>query len=81
MDFILTVHRRVKLPKTFLAVNLSDAFSWEEQERNASDNDVLEMKSKSPKDLLLGSDNVVDNGEKAAPETDDAISPSVLASG
>lgn len=36
---------RVKLPKTFLAVNLSDAFSFEENERQGSDNDVLEMKA------------------------------------
>jgi hypothetical protein len=75
------MRRRVKLPKTFLAVNLSDAFSWEEQERNASDNDVLEMKSKPPKDLLSGGDSVVDTEVKAAPEPDDAINPSVPASG
>ncbi|KAH8735836.1 histidine phosphatase superfamily-domain-containing protein [Ilyonectria robusta] len=35
---------QVKLPKTFLAVNLSDAFTFEENERQGSDNDVLEMK-------------------------------------
>jgi hypothetical protein len=45
---------RVKLPKTFLAVNLSDAFTFEEQERHASDdNEGLEMKATPPKDLLL----------------------------
>lgn len=44
---------RVKLPKTFLAVNLSDAFTFEELERQGSDNDVLEMKAAPPKDLLL----------------------------
>ncbi|KJZ79245.1 hypothetical protein HIM_01396 [Hirsutella minnesotensis 3608] len=43
---------QVKLPKTFLAVNLSDAFTFEEQERLAHDNDMLEMKALPPKDLL-----------------------------
>lgn len=43
---------RVKLPKSFLAVNLSDAFSFEEQERLASDNEGLEMKTIPPKDIL-----------------------------
>lgn len=35
---------RVKLPKTFLAVNLSDAFTFQEKERRNSEADVLEMK-------------------------------------
>ncbi|KOS17815.1 Inositol hexakisphosphate and diphosphoinositol-pentakisphosphate kinase [Escovopsis weberi] len=35
---------QVKLPKTFLAVNLSDAFTFEEQERLGSDSECLEMK-------------------------------------
>ncbi|KAM4056973.1 histidine phosphatase superfamily (branch 2) domain-containing protein [Hirsutella rhossiliensis] len=43
---------QVKLPKTFLAVNLSDAFTFEEQERLANDNDMLEMKALPPKDIL-----------------------------
>lgn len=43
---------RVKLPKTFLAVNLSDAFTFEEQERLANDHDMLEMKAFPPKDIL-----------------------------
>ena len=43
---------RVKLPKTFLAVNLSDAFSFEENDKLASDSEVLEMKATPPKDLL-----------------------------
>ncbi|PHH65882.1 hypothetical protein CDD81_1251 [Ophiocordyceps australis] len=42
---------QVKLPKTFLAVNLSEAFTFEEQERLAND-DGLEMKMAPPKDLL-----------------------------
>lgn len=33
---------RVKLPKTFLAVNLSDAFTFQEKERQNSDADCLE---------------------------------------
>lgn len=35
----------MKLPKTFLAVNLSDAFSFQERERSNSEHDVLEMKA------------------------------------
>ena len=38
------IFRRVKLPKSFIAVNLSDAFTFEEQERQNSDADALEMK-------------------------------------
>ncbi|KYK59385.1 inositol pyrophosphate synthase [Drechmeria coniospora] len=47
---LLTPLHRVKLPKTFLAVNLSDAFTFEEQERLAHDSDMLEMKSMPAKD-------------------------------
>ncbi|UNI21596.1 inositol hexakisphosphate and diphosphoinositol-pentakisphosphate kinase [Purpureocillium takamizusanense] len=55
---------QVKLPKTFLAVNLSDAFTFEEQERMANDNDLLEMKTVPPKDLLSGGrDKVTETGE------------------
>ncbi|KAM0563220.1 hypothetical protein ACHAPJ_000938 [Fusarium lateritium] len=42
---------QVKLPKTFLAVNLSDAFTFEDLERQGSDNDVLEMKTLASKGL------------------------------
>jgi hypothetical protein len=49
------VFSRVKLPKTFLAVNLSYAFSFEEQERLASEPELLQMKSLPPKDLLSDS--------------------------
>ena len=35
---------RVKLPKTFLAVNLSEAFTFQEKERRHSEADVLQMK-------------------------------------
>lgn len=41
-----SVAHRVKLPKTFLAVNLSDAFTFQEKQHHSdNDNDVLEMKS------------------------------------
>lgn len=36
--------KRVKLPKSFLAVNLSDAFTFEDQEKG-SEQDDLEMKA------------------------------------
>ncbi|KAK6853383.1 histidine acid phosphatase [Apiospora arundinis] len=36
---------QVKLPKSFLAVNLSDAFTFQEKERQNSEGDVLEMKT------------------------------------
>ncbi|KAH7189486.1 histidine phosphatase superfamily-domain-containing protein [Fusarium flagelliforme] len=42
---------QVKLPKTFLAVNLSDAFTFEDLERQGSDSDVLEMKAAPSKGL------------------------------
>jgi len=51
-----------------LAVNLSDAFTFEEQERMASDNDLLEMKTVPPKDLLSGGrDKVTETGEDETP--------------
>ena len=49
---------RVKLPKTFLAVNLSDAFTFEDQDKQASDTDVLEMKMSSNKTPPRGEDEV-----------------------
>lgn len=36
--------RRVKLPKSFLAVNLSEAFSFESQERPDDEDSFLEMR-------------------------------------
>ncbi|KHN98037.1 inositol pyrophosphate synthase [Metarhizium album ARSEF 1941] len=45
---------QVKLPKTFLAVNLSDAFTFEEQERLAGDAELLQMKTLPPEDWLSG---------------------------
>lgn len=42
----------MKLPKTFLAVNLSDAFTFEEAEKPSVDSDGLEMKITPPRDLL-----------------------------
>ncbi|KAL2691737.1 hypothetical protein Neosp_002126 [[Neocosmospora] mangrovei] len=55
---------QVKLPKTFLAVNLSDAFTFEELERQGSDNDVLEMKAAPPKDLLTDRQNPDDEDSR-----------------
>ncbi|CAM1511466.1 Fc.00g089790.m01.CDS01 [Cosmosporella sp. VM-42] len=64
---------QVKLPKTFLAVNLSDAFTFEQQEgQGSSDNDMLEMKAAAPKDLLSGTtkphngDVMMEHGTEAA---------------
>ncbi|EEY22136.1 cortical actin cytoskeleton protein asp1 [Verticillium alfalfae VaMs.102] len=48
MEVIRTLRAKfnqVKLPKTFLAINLSDLFSYDEQEKKDVDSDGLEMKS------------------------------------
>jgi len=37
-------HFRVKLPKTFLAVNLSDAFTFQEKPQSNTEGDALEIK-------------------------------------
>lgn len=43
---------RVKLPKTFLAINLSDAFTFEEHDKQGSDQEGgLEMKSVIPQNM------------------------------
>lgn len=59
---------RVKLPKTFLAVNLSEAFTFQEKERHNSEVDVLEMKNlehtRSPKATAA----TLSNDEPAAEE-------------
>ncbi|KAI5919854.1 histidine phosphatase superfamily-domain-containing protein [Camillea tinctor] len=44
---------QVKLPKTFLAVNLSDAFTFQEKERQNSEADVLEKDHHSPEMDIL----------------------------
>lgn len=41
-DFGVITTNRVKLPKTFLAVNLSDAFTFQEKERQNSEGDCLD---------------------------------------
>ncbi|KAG5953709.1 hypothetical protein E4U53_003501 [Claviceps sorghi] len=43
---------QVKLPKTFLAINLSDAFTFEEQERMAHEPDELETRVLPTNDVL-----------------------------
>lgn len=40
-------NHRVKLPKTFLAVNLSDAFTFQEKERQNSEGDVFDKDHQS----------------------------------
>ncbi|KAG6099193.1 hypothetical protein E4U30_006979 [Claviceps sp. LM220 group G6] len=60
---------QVKLPKTFLAVNLSDAFSFEEQERMANEPDVLEMKSK---DVPCGDAESTETDALPTPVNEDA---------
>ena len=60
----------MKLPKTFLAVNLSDAFSF--QERQSSDPDLLEMKGlerapgSTPSNAEEEEDVVEENGTPTA---------------
>ncbi|TEA20796.1 Inositol hexakisphosphate and diphosphoinositol-pentakisphosphate kinase [Colletotrichum sidae] len=56
---------QVKLPKTFLAINLSDLFSFEDQDKRDSDNEGLEMKSLHPK---RKSADAAANTSSAAPE-------------
>lgn len=75
VEILLTLGYRVKLPKTFLAVNLSEAFTFEEQDKQANDNDVLEMKATPSKDLLtsaapLRADNagLAEGGKVVNPE-------------
>ncbi|KAK9417750.1 putative Inositol hexakisphosphate and diphosphoinositol-pentakisphosphate kinase [Seiridium unicorne] len=45
IETLRTKFHQVKLPKTFLAVNLSDAFKFQEKERQNSEADILEMKT------------------------------------
>lgn len=44
---------RVKLPKTFLAVNLSEAFDFEENDKLFVDDVPLEMKAPAPKEPIV----------------------------
>ncbi|KAI1491451.1 histidine phosphatase superfamily-domain-containing protein [Biscogniauxia mediterranea] len=69
---------QVKLPKTFLAVNLSDAFTFQEKERQNSEADVLEKDHHSPDlDILdmkkVGSSD--SSSSKADHGDDDATVP------
>ncbi|GFP53347.1 inositol hexakisphosphate and diphosphoinositol-pentakisphosphate kinase [Trichoderma asperellum] len=69
---------QVKLPKTFLAINLSDAFSFEEIDKHASDQegagDLLEMKSVSTKEATPA-DAGVDASESCAVADDEDEAP------
>lgn len=58
---------RVKLPKTFLAVNLSDAFTFEEQERMAHETDGLETKVLPTQDELSGAAQLTEIDEAPSP--------------
>ncbi|KAF4454512.1 hypothetical protein F53441_3016 [Fusarium austroafricanum] len=55
---------QVKLPKTFLAVNLSDAFTFEDLERQGSDSDVLEMKTAPSKGITEQPKSPEDEGSE-----------------
>ncbi|KAM3510094.1 hypothetical protein MY10362_000233 [Beauveria mimosiformis] len=44
---------QVKLPKTFLAVNLSEAFDFEENDKLFADDAPLEMKASTPKEPIV----------------------------
>ncbi|KAG5980210.1 hypothetical protein E4U55_004283 [Claviceps digitariae] len=59
---------QVKLPKTFLAVNLSDAFTFEEQERMAHEQDVPETK-------VLPTIDVLPSGAAQSTETEESRTP------
>lgn len=55
---------RVKLPKTFLAINLSDAFTFEEHDKQASDQEGgLEMKAIATKDMAASGANALADDE------------------
>ncbi|KAG6015640.1 hypothetical protein E4U54_003187 [Claviceps lovelessii] len=58
---------QVKLPKTFLAVNLSDAFTFEEQERMAHETDGLETKVLPTQDELSGAAQLTEIDEAPSP--------------
>ncbi|KAK1998520.1 hypothetical protein LX36DRAFT_656507 [Colletotrichum falcatum] len=57
---------QVKLPKTFLAINLSDLFSFEDHERRDSDSEGLEMKALHPKPKSTAAQAAVTQNEEMA---------------
>ncbi|KAL7781327.1 histidine phosphatase superfamily domain-containing protein [Trichoderma afarasin] len=64
---------QVKLPKTFLAINLSDAFTFEELERHGSDQEGgLEMKSTHVRDKAPAD---AGNEESSCAVVDDEAAP------
>lgn len=78
---MLTICCRVKLPKTFLAVNLSEAFDFEGNDKLLVDDLPLEMRPPSPKEPLvldmtdtvppaIGQPELEDGGETPKPKTD-----------
>ncbi|KAI4603670.1 hypothetical protein KJ359_003487 [Pestalotiopsis sp. 9143b] len=78
IETLRTKFHQVKLPKTFLAVNLSEAFTFQEKERHNSEVDVLEMKNlehtRSPKATAA----TLSNDDPAAEESS-AKAPTVPA--
>ncbi|KAF4874987.1 Inositol hexakisphosphate and diphosphoinositol-pentakisphosphate kinase [Colletotrichum siamense] len=66
---------QVKLPKTFLAINLSDLFSFEDHERRESDSEGLEMKS------LRAKPKTTDTAPVAAEDTEAAPAEEMVAVG
>ncbi|UKZ85110.1 uncharacterized protein TrAFT101_000985 [Trichoderma asperellum] len=73
---------QVKLPKTFLAINLSDAFSFEEIDKQGSDQEgageLLEMKSVSTKEATPA-DAGLDASESCAVADDEDEAPPAAA--
>lgn len=60
---VLTLGRRVKLPKSFIAVNLSDAFTFEEQ-------DNTEDESEHANTLANSTAEIEPQNESSPPVTD-----------
>ncbi|GKT79929.1 LOW QUALITY PROTEIN: histidine acid phosphatase [Colletotrichum tofieldiae] len=76
---------QVKLPKTFLAINLSDLFSFEDNERRDSDSEGLEMKALHPKpkatagqaesEVLIEAGQALASASFVAMEPEEPVSP------
>lgn len=72
---------RVKLPKTFLAVNLSEAFSFEEQERMAYEPDVLEKKTLSSGGMLSDGVDPMETEDSPTPVNEPGTEPYLYQNG
>lgn len=69
------IDARVKLPKTFLAVNLSDAFVFQEKERQNSEADALEMKAVGHKRSAVMTGATPETAEQEASESQKEVEP------